>query len=137
MLLLDFLDSFDLSNKVMFPTHRQSNTIDLIISGLHNNHLINFRQYRIFSDHHLLYFSLTTSTNLSHMKMISYHKLKNTDTTRFGYDVEYNLSNANLKSMLLQECVSRYNSLLLPLLDEYVPKQWKEIIANGKIHLVQ
>ena len=28
MLLLDFLDSFDLSNKVIFPSHKQSNTID-------------------------------------------------------------------------------------------------------------
>ena len=42
-LLLDFLDSFALSNKITFPTNRQSNIIDLIISGLHSNHLSNFR----------------------------------------------------------------------------------------------
>ena len=31
MLLLDFLDSFDLSNKATFPPNRQSNPTDLII----------------------------------------------------------------------------------------------------------
>ena len=47
MLLLDFLDIVDLLNKLTFPTHRQSNTIDLNISGLHSNHLSNFRQGRL------------------------------------------------------------------------------------------
>ena len=130
MLLLDFLNSFDLLIKVTFPTHRQSNTIDLIISGLHSNHLINFRQGRLFTDHHLLHCNLTTSTKVSHKKMISYHKLKNIGTTRFGYDVENNLTNVNLKSMSLQECGSRYNNLLLSLLAAYALKQRKEIIAN-------
>ena len=64
MLLLDFLDSFDLPNKVAFPTHRQSNTINLIISGMYSNQLSNFRQGRLFSDHHLLHFNLTTSTKV-------------------------------------------------------------------------
>ena len=62
MLLLDFLDSFDLSNKVMLPPHRQSNTISVITSGLHSNYLSNFRQSRLFSDHDLLHFNLTIST---------------------------------------------------------------------------
>ena len=132
-LLLDFLDSFDLSNKVMFPPHRQSNTINLIISGLHSNHLSNFRQGRHFSHHHLLHFNLNTSTKVGQKKMISYCKPKKTDMTRFGYDVENSLANANLKSMSHQECVSRYNNLLLSLLDEYAPKQRKEIRAYRKI----
>ena len=87
MLLLDFLDSFDLSNKVTFPTHRQSNTINLILTGLHSNHLSNFRQGRL-SDHHLLHLNLTISTKVSQQMTISYHKVKNIDTTTFGYDVE-------------------------------------------------
>ena len=91
ILLLDFLDSFDLPNKVTFPTHRQSNTIDLIISGLHSNHHSNFRQGRLFSDHHLLHFNLTTSTKVGQKKMISYYNFNNIDTTRFAYDVENNL----------------------------------------------
>ena len=77
MLLLDFLTMFDLSNKVTFPIQRQMNTIDLIISGLYSDHLSNFRQGRLFSNHHLLHFSLTTSAKVSYMKMIFHHKLKN------------------------------------------------------------
>ena len=54
----------------------QSITIDLFITGLFSNHLSNFRQGRLFSDHHLLDFSLTTSTKVGQKKMICYCKLE-------------------------------------------------------------
>ena len=47
----DVLDSLGLHNHITFPTHRQHNTLDLIITEHQENFIRKLNQGRLFSDH--------------------------------------------------------------------------------------
>ena len=57
---LDVLDSFGLQNHISFPTHHLNNTLDLVITSCHDNFTETSTPGRLFSDHNIVYFNLTT-----------------------------------------------------------------------------
>ena len=57
---LDMLDSFNLINKVDKPTHRLSNTLDLIIHDANSNIIPRIKVDRLFSDHNIVLFDIST-----------------------------------------------------------------------------
>ena len=57
---LDILDSFNLVNKVDKPTHRLSNTLDLIIHDADSNIIPRIKVDRLFSDHNIVLFDIAT-----------------------------------------------------------------------------
>ena len=52
----EILDSLGLQNHIRFPTHRQQNTLDLIITEHQENVIRKLNQGRLFSDHYLIDF---------------------------------------------------------------------------------
>ena len=58
---LDVLDSFGLHNHISFLTHCLNNTLDLVITLGQDNIIESSTLGRLFSDHNVVYFNLTTS----------------------------------------------------------------------------
>ena len=56
----DALDSFGLENQIGFPTHHLQNTLDLTITNERGQAITNNTQGQLFSDHHLIFFKLST-----------------------------------------------------------------------------
>ena len=61
---------------------------------------------------------------------LTYRKLKNINTTTFGYDITNALANQYLKGMSLEENIALYNSLLQRTVDILAPLTTKVIIRN-------
>ena len=57
---LDVLDSFVLHNHISFLTHHPNNTPDLGITSGQDNFIESSTPSRLFSDHNIVYFNLTT-----------------------------------------------------------------------------
>ena len=57
---LDVLDSFGLQNHIHFPAYCLNNTLDLVTTSGQDNFIENSTPGRLFSDHNIVYFSLTT-----------------------------------------------------------------------------
>ena len=58
---LDVLDSIGLHIHISFPTHCLNNTVDLVITSGQDNFIESSPLGRLFSDHNIVYFNLTTS----------------------------------------------------------------------------
>ena len=65
---LDVLDSFYLHNHTSFLTYHLNNKLDLVITSGQDNFLESSALGRLFSDHNIVYFNLTTSKQLNNIK---------------------------------------------------------------------
>ena len=75
-LLLDAFDSFNLNNRVDFPTHRDGNIVDLIMHDTGLNIMMLTSQDRLFSDHSTVIFDITINGSVHRTKQAAYHKIK-------------------------------------------------------------
>ena len=130
--ILDFMESFDLINKVTFPTNHQHNTIDLILTP-RNNIVCNVSEGTLSSDHHLAMSKITTSCTIPKELTISFRKIKNIDKTQFGYDIITSLAPFNLNDMSLEKSVSKYNPILSLMLDTHAPLKTKTVKIKNTI----
>ena len=89
---LAVLDSFGLQNHISFPIHHLNNILDLVITSCHDNFIESSTPGRLFSDHNIMYFNLTTFKQPNTIKEITYRKLKNINMTNFNKDVELHLT---------------------------------------------
>ena len=83
----DILDSFNLVNKVDKPTHRLSNTLDLIIHDADSNTGPRIKVDRLFSDHNIVFFDIATSSTTTTSKVQAYRKYKDIKPNAFMKDV--------------------------------------------------
>ena len=80
---LDVLDGFNLVNKVDKPTHRLSNTLDLIILDANSSIIPRVKVNRLFSDHNNIFFNISLPHTITISKVKVYRKLK-ISTWRFS-----------------------------------------------------
>ena len=86
--------------------------LDLIITNERSQVLTNTTQGQLFSDHHLLFFKLSTRDKVINKWSISYHKTKDMDVPSFTGDIqESDLSKNNMDKSLIEQ-VSLYNTVL-------------------------
>ena len=85
----DVLDSLGLHNHITFPTHRQQNTLDLIITEHQENFIRKLNQGRLFSDHYLIDFEMAFTSTLVGQKISTFRKIKSIDHTAFAKDVQH------------------------------------------------
>ena len=71
----DVLDSLGLHNHITFPTHRQHNTLDLIITEHQGSFIKKLNQGRLFSDHYLINFEMTSTSTSAGQKMSTFRKI--------------------------------------------------------------
>ena len=85
---LDILDSFNLINKVDKPTHRLSNTFDLIIHDADSNIIPRIKVDRLFSDHNIVLFDICTPCTITNSKVQVYRKFKDINLYAFMKGVQ-------------------------------------------------
>ena len=85
---LDMLDSFNLINKVDKPTHRLSNTLDLIIQDANSNIIPRIKVDRLFSDCNIALFDISTPCTVFSSTAKVYRKFKNMGPVAFMEDVK-------------------------------------------------
>ena len=85
----DVLDSLGLHNHITFPTHRQQNTLDLIITEHQENFIRKLNQGRLFSDHYLIDFEMAFTSTSAGQKISTFRKIKSIDCIAFAKDVQH------------------------------------------------
>ena len=105
------LDSLGLHNHITFLTHRQQNTLDLIITEHQENFIRKLNQGRLFSDHYLLDFEMAfTSTSVGE-KISTFRKIKSIDFIAFAKDIQQ-LAIEDISKINAQECISIYHRII-------------------------
>ena len=74
----DVLDSLGLHNHITFLTHRQHNTLD-IITEQQESFIKKLNQGRLFSDHYLINFEMTSTSTSAGQKISTFRKIKSID----------------------------------------------------------
>ena len=72
---LDMINSFNLLNRVDKPTHRLSNTLNLIIHNADSNIIPRIKIDRLFSDHNIVLLYISTPCTVTNSAVRSYRKL--------------------------------------------------------------
>ena len=117
---LDVLDSFNLVNKVDRPTHRLSNTLDLIILDANSSIIPIIKVDRLFSDHNIVFFDISLPHTITTSKVKFYRKLKNINLEGFIKDIgEFCLNNPTGPS--LEDNMNHYHMMLQTILDIHAP----------------
>ena len=127
------LDSLGLHNHIGFPTHHLNNTLDLVIMSVQDKFIESSRPGRLFSDHNMVYFNLTTSKQFNKAKEITYRKLKNINIANFSKDVESHLTSIHTDSMPLAGKIRLYRGTLEEILDKHAPLRTKRVPDRVKI----
>ena len=71
MLFNDFLDTFNLTNKVTFSTHLLQHIIDLILVKNQSMIVKGIKQGHLFLDHHFIHADLCITTPKPEEKLVS------------------------------------------------------------------
>ena len=71
ILFNNFLDTFNITNKVMFSTHLPQHTIDLILVENPSSIVNGIKQGHLFSDHHFIHADLCITTPKPKEKLVS------------------------------------------------------------------
>ena len=127
------LDSLGLHNHITFPTHRQCNTLDLIITEHQESFIKKLNQSRLFSDHYLINFEMTSaSTSVGH-KMSTFRKIKSIDQTAFAKEVQHRLNTKDISKMNNEECIDIYHNILKTTLDNHAQLKSKVTSDRPKL----
>ena len=124
---LDVLDSFGLHNYINFLTHHLNNTLDLVITSGQDNFIESSTPGRLFPDHNIVYFNLTTSKWSNKIKETTYRKLKNINIANFNKDMESHLTTNYTDTLPLAGKIWLYRSTLEEILDKHAPLKKKGI----------
>ena len=116
---LDMLDSLNLRNWVVFPTHLSGHTLDLVLDDIDSPIVTSVTKGHMMSDHFFTDCMITvTSTEPMKPTTIKTRKLKAIDMSAFKSDI----ANITLKSTDLHGMVMQYNMHLQELLNTHAPE---------------
>ena len=115
------IDSFDLTQKVNFPTHIYGHTLDLLLTKSNNDHISNVHTTDAFSDH----FSFTCTLHLptprsqinATVSFRKYHKI-NKEKMKTDLIASDLINNPSKDADTLNE---QYHSTLTTLIDKHAP----------------
>ena len=124
---LDVLDSFGLHFDIEFLTHCLNNTLDLVITSGQDKFIESSRPSRLFSDHNMVYFNLTTPKQSYKTKEIIYRKLKNINIANFSKDVESHQTTIHTDSLPLAGKIRLYRGTLEKILDKHAPLRTERV----------
>ena len=119
----NFLESFNLFNFTIFPTHISKHTLDLVITSSHRL-IKSIEQGHFLSDHCFIDVTLYISRTEPLKKHIKFCKLKNINSAQFHMDLRDCLED---QLEQLDDQVEQYNTKLHEVLDKHVPIIEKKI----------
>ncbi len=126
----DILETFDLKQHIQESTHREGNTLDLIISNKESS-IISHHVDFMLSDHCNILFDLDMSKPPRLRKSITYRKTKAINIDDFKNDIRNSVANID-ENESLEYLVDFYNKNLLNILDKHAPQQTKSVTIREK-----
>ncbi len=122
---IEILDIFELKQHVHESTHKEGNTLDLIITN-NESSIISHQVDHMVSDHCNILFDLDMAKPPRMRKQITYRKTKTININNFKDDIKRSMTQINLDDNL-DNLVNSYQNNLLEILDEHAPKQTKVV----------
>ena len=127
---LDLLNTFNLTQHIKVPTHKDNNTLDLIITREDELTATNFSVHDpVISDHLALHCNLHVDKPPSIKKRINYRKFRSINTDDFQHDIVNSALYSSPKTVLA-ELSDQYDSVLSSILDKHAPLQTKTVIQR-------
>ena len=87
ILINDFLDTFNLTNRVTSPIHLSQHIIDLMLFKTQSTIVNEIRQGHLFSDYHFIHADLCITIPKPDRKLVYYRKSKNICDTELAEDL--------------------------------------------------
>ena len=129
---LDLLDSLNLTNKVDKPTHKLSNTLDLIIHDADSNIIPRIKVDRLFSDHNIVLFDISIPCAVTNSSVRLYRKFKDIDPIAFMEDVNKFCLKEPAGSSL-EDKANHYYTMLQTTLDHHAPIKSRKCSNRPKV----
>ena len=114
------LDSFNLINRVDKPTYRLSNALNLIIHDAYSNIIPRIKIDRLFSDHNIVLFDISTPCTATNLEVRLYRNFKNINPVTFMEDVK-KFCLKKPPGLSLEDKTSHYYTMLQSTLDHHAP----------------
>ncbi len=127
---IEILDTFELKQHITESTHKEGNTLDLIISNKKSS-VMSHQIDEMLSDHYNILFDIDMSKPPRMKKNITYRKTKSININDFRNDVKHSMKHVNLNDNL-DNLVNSYQTNLQGVLDKHAPKQTKLVTIRDK-----
>ncbi len=125
---LEILNTFELVQHVKESTHRDGNTLDLIITKSESS-VLSHTVDLMLSDHCNILMDIDMRKPPPIRKELTFRKTRSIDKDKFKSDVKSAMENITLNDNL-QDMVSMYNDKLTEIFDIHAPEQTKMITVR-------
>ncbi len=124
----EILETFDLIQHVKESTHRDGNTLDLIITKRESS-ILSHSVDLMLSDHCNILMDVDMRKPPPIKKEVTYRKTRSIDKDRFKTDIKLAMENITINDNL-QDMVTLYNDKLIEVFDKHAPEQTKVITVR-------
>ena len=125
ILFQETLDGLGLRDHVDFATHYFGNSLDAVITSQDDPIVNTVVQGELFSDHHWVFFNITSSIIMYRVEEIAFRKIKLISPDAFAGDISCELELADVDHLNLKSGLALYNSTLTKLLNWHAPMKKK------------
>ena len=130
----EILETFNLKQHVIGPTHLAGNTLDLIITREQSNIITKYDIDDLISDHHSILIDMKISKPSKAKKYVKYRKTKNMNLNNFKIDLRHFLSSrldrTGLSLLSLDHLIETYEDSK-KILDKHAPESGKFITIRN------
>ena len=127
---LDMLDSYNLRNRVSFPTHIKHHHLDLVIEDQTDSLITHITPGLFLSDHCFTHAILDIVRPQPQRQIVSYQKLRSINHEAFRTDLHTALGLVNEPD--LTKLVRIYNATITDVLDKHAPIRSKTVKQSHK-----
>ena len=124
-LFQETLDGLGFRDHVDFATHCLSNSLNAVITSQDDPMVNTVVQGELFSDHHWVFFNITSSIIMHQVEEIAYRKIKLISPDAFAGDISCELEPADVDHLNLKSGLALYNSILTKVLNWHAPMKRK------------
>ena len=120
-LFQETLDGLGLRDHVDFLTHCLGNSLDAVITSQDDPMVKTVVQGELFSDHHWVFFNITSSIIMHRVEEIAYRNIKLFSPDTFASDIRCELELADVDHLNMKSSLTLYNSILTKVLNWHAP----------------
>ena len=133
VLFHETLGGLGLKDHVDFVTHCLGNSLDAVMTFQDDPIINTVVQGEQFSDHHWVFFNISSSTSMHQVDEIAYRKIKLISTDVFAGDISHELEPLDADQLDLEPCLALYNSTLRKVLDQHAPIKRKSVPNQKRV----
>ena len=127
------LDGLGLRDHVDVATHLFGNSLDAVITS-QDDPIVNTEvQGELFSDHHWVFFNITSIIIMYQVEEIAYGKIKLISPDTFAGDISCELELADVDHLNLKSGLALYNSTLTKVLNQHAPMKRKSVPIQKQV----